>query len=366
MALIKRLDIFRVRNLAEIHFRPEADVNILYGQNGSGKTSLLEAIHLLGLGRSFRTSKLENAIESSAEDCVIFAELEEGVTVGLNKTRKSGHVLKLLGERQKSWIDTARRLPIQVINADSFSLLEGSPKVRRRFLDWGVFHVEHEFALAWRGASKCLMQRNLLLKQRRLDIGQLEAWDSEFSSLGERIDSFRHRYLDQFLPILNEVLPELIDLPALTIRYERGWDGKHSLREALAHNLERDIRYGATQNGPHRADLNIRINRDDAQEVLSRGQQKLLVSAMKIAQSVLLMRLNQVKGIYLIDDLPSELDLRNRQKICTLLDSLQCQIFITCVDAQELENCWSPSRRPGKFHVEHGKITPTFYGAPSP
>ncbi|MCB1648331.1 MAG: DNA replication/repair protein RecF [Pseudomonadales bacterium] len=358
MANIRRLDILRVRNLSEVQIRPADRVNIIYGKNGSGKTSLLEAIHLLGLGRSFRSAKLEPVIDTNANDCVIFSELEEGVSIGLNRTRRDGQTLKLMGERQRSWIETARYLPLQIINSDSFSLLEGSPKIRRRFLDWGVFHVEHEFALAWRKVSKCLSQRNLLLKQRRLDVEQLQAWDQELAQQGQHIDEYRKRYVALFLPALEQVLPGLISLPELRIRYERGWDESLSLADALLQQRERDQRYGATQNGPHRADLQIRIGRNAAHEVLSRGQQKLLVSAMKIAQSQLLHRVSGNKSVYLIDDLPSELDMENRSRICQLLEELGCQIFITCVDAEELENCWSKELRAGKFHVEHGKITP--------
>ncbi len=357
MATIRRLDVLRVRNLSEIQIRPADRVNIIYGNNGSGKTSLLEAIYMLGLGRSFRSAKLEAVIDTKADDCVIFAELDAGVSVGLNKSRKQGHVLKLLGERQKSWVDTARHLPMQIINSDSFSLLEGSPKIRRRFLDWGVFHVEHDFALAWRKANKCLTQRNLLLKQKRLDTSQLAAWDSEFSLLGTQIDEQRKAYIDKFLPILNDALPRLIEIPDLRISYERGWDSNTSLAQALDSSLERDIRYGATQVGPHRADISIKIGRNAAADVLSRGQQKLLVSAMKIAQSQLLYKLTEEKGVYLIDDLPSELDSENRILICRLLEELGCQIFISCVDIKEIEKCWSTDVSTGKFHVEHGKIT---------
>jgi len=356
MATIRRLDILRVRNLSEVQVRPGNTVNIISGNNGSGKTSLLEAIYMLGLGRSFRSQKLEPVIATDSEDCVIFSELQDGITIGLNKSRKKGHTLKLLGERQKSWVETARQLPIQIINSDSFLLLEGSPKIRRRFLDWGVFHVEHEFAIAWRKATKCLTQRNLLLKQRKLDRKQLSAWDEEFVAQGEMIDRYRQQYLKQFLPILNTALPRLIDIPGITIQYERGWDSDQGLKPSLAASLERDIKYGATQVGPHRADLSIKIGRHGASEVLSRGQQKLLVSAMKIAQSQLLFSLTHEKGIYLIDDLPAELDAGNRVLICRLLEELDCQIFITCVDSAELDKCWSADVSSGKFHVEHGKI----------
>lgn len=357
MAAISRLDVLRLRNLSEVHISPADSINILSGDNGSGKTSLLEAIHLLGSGRSFRSQKLEPLIQDTQDECIVFGELQNGISIGLSKSRKQGaHVLKVLGERQRSWVEAARHLPVQVLNSESFSLLEGSPKVRRRFLDWGVFHVEHEFVSNWRGAAKCLAHRNLLLKERNLDRKQLLAWDVELCRLADLLDESRSSYFAAFLPLFEETLRRLISIPTLSVSYSRGWDEERSLEDVLSGNLIRDIKYGATQNGPHRADIVVRVGRLGADEVLSRGQQKLLVSAMKIAQGHLLSRINGVAGVYLVDDLPSELDAANRKRVCGLLAELGCQVFLTCVDQSELENCWPAALLPRKFHVEHGKI----------
>lgn len=360
MAVISRLDVLRLRNLSEVRITPAENINIVSGDNGSGKTSLLEAIYLLGLGRSFRSQKLEPLIQDGQEECVVFGELQGGVSIGLSKSRKQGaHVLKLMGERQRSWVEAARHLPVQVLNSESFSLLEGSPKVRRRFLDWGVFHVEQEFVTNWRGAAKCIAHRNLLLKERNLDRQQLQAWDNELSQLAGRLDEARRSYFSTFLPLFEETLCKLIEIPTLTVSYSRGWEEGRNLSDVLNENLTRDMKYGATQNGPHRADLIVRVGKLSAEEVLSRGQQKLLVSAMKVAQGHLLSRVNGVRGVYLVDDLPSELDQTNRRRVCGLLAELDCQVFLTCVDQAELENCWPMTLLPRKFHVEHGKISPS-------
>lgn len=357
MSTIQRLDVSRLRNLKAIRIQPSSRVNVLYGSNGSGKTSLLEAIYLLGVGRSFRSQKLDPIIATSEDDCVVFGELADGVAIGVSKSRRQGHVLKILGEKQRSWAEAARHLPVQILNSESFSLLEGSPKVRRRFMDWGVFHVEHEFVNNWRRASKCIAQRNLLLKQRVIDSDQLSAWDSELSLLSKAIDTSRSDYFALLRPQITETLSRLIELPDLDIKYFRGWEQGADLATILKGDIGRDIRYGATQHGPHRADIVVKIGRLPAHEVLSRGQQKLLVSAMKIAQGHLLTRHSGIGGIYLVDDLPAELDLHNRKLVCELLEVLGCQIFLTCVDVDDLKNCWSPQLMPRKFHVEHGKIT---------
>lgn len=357
MATVSRLEILRVRNLSQISIQPGRAINILFGPNGSGKTSLLESLHLLGSGRSFRSAKIDPLIMHGCDDSVIFSELSGGETIGLAKSRSRGHVLKLIGERQKSWVDTARLLPVQLINADSFLLLEGGPKIRRRFLDWGVFHVEHEFASLWRSASRIITQRNLLLKQHRVDKDQIRAWDEELVAASARIDSSRRDYMLKFIPALHATLAELISLPDLQLSYVRGWDESTELSELLQSNLEKDIRFGATQSGPHRAEILIRCGRLAAADVLSRGQIKLLVIAMKISQGKLLSEISGRKCIYLIDDLPSELDRSNLKLVCEQIERLGCQVLLTAVDKQDLEKHWSSKVLPSMFHVEHGKIT---------
>ncbi|MES3006592.1 MAG: DNA replication/repair protein RecF [Pseudomonadota bacterium] len=356
MAVISRLDVLNVRNLSNIQLLPAEKFNVIFGDNGSGKTSLLEAIHLLGLGRSFRSQKLDSIIQHEKEECIIFCDLIEGAAIGLSKSRRQGHLLKLMGEKQRSWAEAARHLPVQILNSESFLLLEGSSKVRRRYLDWGVFHVEQEFVSAWRKAAKCLAHRNLLLKQRSLDRAQLAAWDVELCRLSKSIDKSRRDYFSLLCPALLETVGKLINIPGLNLTYFRGWDDDIDLATVLEAGLIKDLKYGATQHGPHRADLVVKVGRNAAIEVLSRGQQKLLVSAMKIAQGYLLSQLSGVKSIYLLDDLPSELDLPNRARVCGLLSELECQVFMTCVDAADLEKSWPSGLLPRKFHVEHGKI----------
>jgi DNA replication and repair protein RecF len=196
------------------------------------------------------------------------------------------------------------------------------------------------------------------LKERALDKRQIEAWDAELSAYASKIDDYRAAYIKQLLPVFEEILAGLIKVPTLGIKYFRGWDEHSDLEELLMSSLERDQRYGATQLGPHRADLQIRIGRHRAEEVLSRGQQKLLIVALKIAQGRLLADLTGVKVLYLVDDLPSELDPLNRKFVCNLLDQLESQVFMTCVDVAELDGAWPESTSPRKFHVEHGKIAP--------
>ena len=251
-------------------------------------------------------------------------------------------------------------LPLQLINPDSFRLLEGAPKQRRQYLDWGVFHVEHRFLPAWQRLQKSLKQRNSLLRRGRIERSLLAPWEAEIVAAGEQIDGFRQAYLQQLKPIFEQTLAELVSLDGLTLSYFRGWDKERSLAEVLDSQFARDCALGHTQAGPQRGDLRLRLRGLNAAEVLSRGQQKLVVCALKIAQGRLLRQLDRQQDcVFLVDDLPSELDSAHRQALCRLLESLECQVFITCVDADSLSNCWQPDTPLSMFHVEHGHIVQT-------
>lgn len=336
---------------------PGTTVNLVQGSNGSGKTSILEAIHLLAVGRSFRSTKVSPIIQHEAADCTVFAELDGGaLSLGLQKFRHQRHVLKVQGKKQSSWVEAARLLPVQVLDANAFLLLEGSPKVRRRFLDWGVFHVEQSFSQHWSNTRKCLANRNMLLKSARLDRHQLQAWTQELCREAESVDRARSAYFSDFLPLVRDILSKFLQVSELSLSYFRGWDSQKSLQEVLEASQEADIRHGATQFGPHRADIRVKTGRHLAAEVLSRGQQKLLVSGLKIAQGQFLAEHTGKRCVFLVDDLPAELDEANRKRVCRFLEDLGGQVFVTCVDEGALQDCWGDQVQITRFHVEHGKI----------
>ncbi len=366
MNRIQTLKISGLRNLQGIEISPAPRLNLIYGENGSGKTSLLEAIHLLSSGRSFRSSKLDPLINYELDQALVFAQLDDGIRLGLSKSRRRRHQLRMQDETQRNWESVARSLPLQIIDATAFQLLEGGPKARRRFLDWGVFHVEQGFISAWRDSRKCLANRNALLKQDRFDLAQLEAWDREFVTASEQMDGHRRDYMQKFLPIFREVYSQLEGAHGdeLALSYSRGWASDRSFAEELLRSRDLDRRYGSTQVGPQRADIIVRLERAPAVEVLSRGQQKILVSALKIAQGRLLSDCLGANCLYLIDDLPSELDAENRARVFDALLSLDSQLFVTCVELGSLVHAPGGSLfanlgrgEKAQFHVEHGRIT---------
>lgn len=359
MSLV-RLNVSGLRNLQAVQLAPSPGINLLHGDNGSGKTSVLEAIHLLGLARSFRSSRLTPVIQHGAEQALVFGEvrLADGrpASLGIARQRSGDSQIRIDGQNARSAAQLAELLPLQLINPDSFRLLEGAPKVRRQFLDWGVFHVEPRFLDAWQRLQAALRQRNSWLRHGRIDAAAQAAWDRELTLASEAIDAYRRAYIQALKPVFERTLAQLVELPELTLSYYRGWDRERDLAEVLAAALLRDQQLGHTQAGPQRADLRLRIGSHNAADILSRGQQKLVVCALRIAQGHLVNQAKHGQCVYLVDDLPSELDEQHRHALCRLLEDLDCQVFVTGVDGETLKDGWRTDTPVAMFHVEHGRI----------
>ncbi|QEY60499.1 DNA replication/repair protein RecF [Metapseudomonas lalkuanensis] len=364
---LSRISVTGVRNLHPVTLSPSPRINILYGANGSGKTSLLEAIHLLGLARSFRSTRLQPVIQYEQPACTVFGKvsLPEGgqSNLGISRDRQGEFQIRIDGENARSASQLAEALPLQLINPDSFRLLEGAPKIRRQFLDWGVFHVEPRFLPAWQRLQKALRQRNSWLRHGTLDAASQAAWDRELCLASDEIDQYRRAYIQALKPVFERTLADLVELDSLALSYYRGWDKDRELSEVLNTSLLRDQQIGHTQAGPQRADLRLRSGAHNAADILSRGQQKLVVCALRIAQGHLVNEAKRGQCIYLVDDLPSELDEQHRQALCRLLEDLDCQVFITCVDHEFLRDGWRTDTPVAMFHVEHGCISPTNIGS---
>ena len=215
---IRKLTITDVRNVRSASLEPSADVNVFYGQNGSGKTSLLEAIHILGVARSFRTPKVKPVIRAGAEKMTVFGLIDpsngkQSLPVGVSKGLLDDNTLiRVAGETLYSSSELASLLPLLVINPDTFKLLEGSPGIRRNFIDWGVFHVKHDtFLPAWKSMQKALKQRNALLRQGRVSESELLVWNHEFVNAAEQVDILRKAHIEQLLPYFYNILKRFFE-----------------------------------------------------------------------------------------------------------------------------------------------------------
>lgn len=363
MTSLSRLDIHNVRILRNIELRGLKKVNVFTGRNGSGKTSLLEAIHLLGMARSFRGNTVKSLVSHGESECTVFGVMDsagrERKPIGVTRYTNGEFQIKVDGDNIRNIASLVEHLPLQVINADSFQLLVGTPGNRRQYLDWGVFHVEHRFLTQWQRFQRCIKQRNNLLRRGKIDRDELTVWTTELIQSGNAINDFRKAYLQVLVPEFNSVISRLIpSLDQVEIRYRQGWDKQLGLDEALQHSEKSDLEQGFTHVGPQRADLKIYSGGKLAADVLSRGQQKLVTCSLKLAQGTVLQKLGRGACLFLLDDLPSELDREHSSLVCEMLSIMDAQIFITCVSAAEIADVWPAAAKKdmAMFHVEHGGV----------
>ena len=353
---LSRLDVLQVRNLKNVQISWHPGANIIYGANGSGKTSLLEAIYLLGRGRSFRHRDLRVVVNQDSDELVVAARVErEGYSqqLGIKRTAQGRFEARLDGESLQSAVQLVKQLPLQLIDAHSFTLLEGGPLQRRQFLDWGVFHVEHGYTNLWRRFQKALKQRNQLLRHGRIDKDQLRIWTAELIPLSEQITHYRKQYLVELNRQVVAVAECFDGLGILDIEYRPGWDVQRSLEEVMAADELRDVATGKTNHGAHKADIRVKVDGVAAAERLSRGQIKLLVYALKLAQGMHFQEKTGQPCLFLLDDLPAELDYEHRGQVVSCLNGLGCQYFMTGVDKSDFTGLVVGIDHQ-MFHMEHG------------
>ncbi len=360
--MLQTLSIQHTRNLTDVSCHLHPKLNIFCGANGSGKSSILEAIHLLGLSRSFRSRHNKHIIQYEQEQMVIVGKLlarnKLVHTIGLTRSQDNKNVAHLDGDVILNSSTLAQHLPLQLLEPQSFELLNGSPNTRRQFIDWGVFHVEHQFYDSWRKVQRIIKQRNAMLKQS-CKLKDVAIWDQELITHGEHLDQFRLQYLDRLKPLIHNMLeklaPNLID--SLDMKYARGWNQQISLSEALAKHFPQDSLKGYTHVGPHRATMQIIYHGQPAHLLLSKGQQKCVVCSLRLAQSVLFDQHHDIPCLFLMDDLAAELDQTHQARVAEILLGLDNQIFATCIDPKYL--CAFTDKQPEHtmFHVEHGCVS---------
>lgn len=365
---IESLYLSHVRNLTKASFDFDKHFNLICGQNGAGKTAILEAIFLLGMGRSFRTHQIGPLITFEKSSCVVSAKLlplkerddKSPQKLGIERFRNGNCTIKINEEKVVSISELPQTLPLQLMNVQAFQVLEAGPQFRRQFLDWGVFHMEHRFLGAWNQYKRALKQRNAALKtssskQAYSGHPELALWERPLVEAGEAIHQYRQAYLEAYIPVAKRLLKALLPIQMLEIIYNPGWDERLGLEEALKNYTQVDVLFGATQKGPHRADLEVLVEGVPAKQVLSRGQLKLFIAGLLMARAELLYAQKGVKCVFLVDDLCSELDGRAAQVLIEGLEALGAQVLITGIEAEVLGGLLG-ERAYRVFHVEQGEV----------
>jgi len=353
------LRIAGLRCLDGVSLTPSPGINVFVGPNGAGKTSVLEAAYLLSHGRSFRAGSRDVLLQRGASALSVFAEVRSGD----GRTRRLG-----LGREGARWQarvdgDTAASLgslvqecAVVCFEPGSHDLIAGASDERRRFLDWGLFHVEHAFVNQWRRYQRALKQRNSLLRAGApLDVTWIEPWEAELAATGEAISGFRRGYLARLIPhiqsFMENVLPEL---GTFSVRYKPGWDDDSGLLGTLVERRQRDLARGHTTVGPHRADFSVSFDHAPLREHLSRGQEKLCALACLLGQAALHAEIRGEWPVVCLDDLASELDRTHQEWVVTQLLGRDVQVLVTGTEVPSALSDQSVTM----FHVEQGAVAP--------
>jgi len=353
---LSHLKIRDFRNLVDVEFEPCKGVNLISGSNASGKTSLLESIYYLSHLRSFRTPYLSDLINHNASCLQLLAKAKDQfnnqIPIGIVRSKDSLEVRANQNAIQRV-ADITAIFPVLAIHPDSYRLITGSPSERRAYIDWGVFHVEQGFFEAWQRYKKALSQRNAALRSGQKP-SYCKLWDKELDHAAQNIHLRRSHYMADLQPYLLSLIEQFFPEQAIKLEYRRGWKSEHSLLSVLDQTFERDQKRGLTQAGPHRADLFISVDGKSAQTGISRGQQKVLVALLKLAQTQQFSQSAARHCILLYDDLAAELDKHHRKLILSVLKTMPIQLFLTAIEPGQLNlQEWSDVRM---FHVEQGRL----------
>lgn len=347
---ITLLKIEGFRNLEVVEMLPARGLNYLYGENGAGKTSVLEALYLLSRGKSFRTPASEELIGTGSSQFRVFLESRYGAEadrIGLERSNKQWKARRN-GQDVTQLSELSRTLPIVLMEPNSHTLVSGGPEARRRFLDWGVFHVEPLFLDTWRRYNRGLKQRNAALRRRQIEV--LDSLDNILAPLGERLNAYRQNYFEQLAAVFSaQVSSQRAGLADIGMHFQSGWK-ESSLVESLQAGRARDLEQGLSRHGPHRADLLLERAGRPLKSLLSRGEQKRLAACLLLSQAQLLQAGGE-RPVILLDDLASEFDQQHFREVLDQAQACAEQVWVTGVQA--------PEQRDGAaavFHVEHGKV----------
>ena len=398
--MIERLQISHLRNLTQVNL-PSAVCNVIIGVNGSGKTSLLEAIFLLSRGKSFRHHQPKRYIQHHQNTATVHAKITDGSTLAIQKQADATTVLRLNQTTVYNQSILTEQLPTLLIDPSTMDMLEQGSASRRQLLDWLVFHMKQGFHPQWVAYQRLLKQRNSLLKKTRhltqVQLAELRSWDKGLSNHAALIHHYRERIFAQWQPYFAKSIAQLLPSYAeqLSLSYSAGYDTSIALDVQLHERLEQDLQLGYTRIGNHRADIHVHwrsydaaqlnanlanetsdtnvssalpLLKEQAANVLSRGEKKLLITALRLSQLPMLFSNTadidlsagyataQTTPVVLLDDITAELDDRAIHILLSTLSQLPCQVFMTSLTDEIVPLVQSLWSTPNVFHVKQGHV----------
>lgn len=372
---LELLKIYNGRNLIEYTLKPHPNLNIIYGANGVGKTTILESIYLLLRSRTFRSNKYKTFINYNNNTCTVFSKFSASIdnefkdssfTLGISRSRDQSQPILHLNSKKINSLSTITNLVVLgLITPESFTLLDAGPSIRRKFIDWGVFHVEPSFLSDWRSYKKILSNRNQLLgklsknykstsKLSKQEHELISCWNPQLVSLNNKLNIFRSNQIQNissnFKYFLTKFSPVLAD--NISLSYYKGWSKDLSYEAYLNEKLIEDLNVGYTRYGTHRSELRINYNTNLAKDILSRGQKKIVIICLILAQFRFLIELDnsRIHNLLLLDDIDSELDSNNLRILFMILSKLKCQILATTSNSDRYDFLDKATSK--LFHVE--------------
>jgi DNA replication and repair protein RecF len=353
---LESLTIKQVRNLSDIQIIPNAEANIIYGENAAGKTAILESIYLLSKARSFRTAHIKEVIQHNQDELMVSATIADNghnkktVNTGIRKSSKETEI-RHNGERVKAVSEQAKNVVVHTAIPDNTKVLTGSPKDRRKWINWSLFHVEQDYLQTWHSYHNALRNRNALLRKSAKD-DEFFVWENMMATTAKKLGEMWRNYLIQLQQYYQEAASKH---PCGNVNFgiKKENTKTDNFLDYLQSTRQSDIKVGFTQHGPHKADFEFKAYKKNANAVFSRGQIKLFVTILSIAQAKLLKYEKGVNPIILADDLTAELDKKSVTMILELLYDEKMQLFITTT---EPDSIWKSHKETSMFHVKHGEI----------
>ena len=357
---LTNLSVSNFRNIVQADLSLSPGINLLVGENGAGKTALLEAAHLLARGRSFRTPQAKQLIRHNEKELLVRGEVSVGAmrhSLARSKSSTAGSEARIDGQQASRQSRYAELLPLQTLLPGIADLVLDGPSIRREFVDWGLFHVEQHYLATAQRFRKALTQRTAWLKDSLYEDFSVDPWVTTLAAAGSEISVWRHRFVDALNSQFQQTLKRLQADFACDLRYEGSGFSQEEALADLAASFDRDKRHAVTHVGPHRADVDIRVDGVSARAVVSRGQAKLIASAIALSYSAELAARRGTQPILLLDDFGAELDDTHRERFFGELRTLGCQVIATTTNQPEQLVGWSTLDTTRVFHVEHGSVT---------
>ncbi len=351
---IEELKIHNFRNIEDKHFSFKNKINVFYGKNGVGKTSILESIHYLSTGKSFRKGKANNLINFTKNDLTVFINAktqENHYTFAVNKNKNNQWHGKINGNKTSKQSQINTLIPVVSIDPEVYRLVDFGPIYRRNFLDWMVFHVKHNYLNLWKNTYKCIKQLNFLYKNKATN-EEITPWENNFIHFSNELNEIRQETFNFLLPEIMKASRFMQnEIEDISLSYKKGWT-LNSFKEQIDFDRSKNRLYGQLQHGPHKMDIKISVGNQQASQILSRGQKKILSITFYMAYIKYLTK-RGISPILCLDDFDAELDDEKLKKAAFFFRETNSQIFVTTVQKNKIKKVF---KKADLFHVKQTKV----------